>query len=419
MILSYGFFVLFTFFICVTSFTLIVRAWLTFKKDEEINFETPLVSIIVPAYNEEVGIVDSINSLLKQDYSNFEVIIIDDGSTDNTSGEVISNFKYHPKITFLMKDNGGKASALNFGASYAKGEYLMCIDGDTVLEKHALSTMMKYKKEDTDGLAAMVGIFNGLDIQNSSPIDPQVPKKISTRIQWLEYCRSYVAFRCSMKEKNVITVISGACGIISKNMFDKCGGYKEDQLGEDMELTMNIHSNGGKVQFIPETLAWTEAPRDIKSLGKQRLRWFRGSLQALTLHKNLLFGKNNFTFKWLLLPYIWVSDIFGVWIEFSAWLYTFYLLIIDAPMDWTNWAFIWGCIIIGHYINTSLVILFVKNKLEVPYKKMYRGFLLSLFEGVTYHFLYVFWLLKAHLQHIFKVSKKWNKLDRVGLNKVN
>ena len=417
MILAFGFFVIFTFFIFIVNFILIMRAWITHVDDEFVNENKPFISILVPAYNEEVGIIDSINSLLIQDYDNYEIIVIDDGSTDQTYEIVQQNFKDNPKIQLFTKLNNGKAEALNYGASKAKGEYFMCIDADTILVPHAVRTMIGKKKPNSDAVAAMVGINNEYIMMNNSPEKVFVPSKISTRMQWMEYCRSYVAFRCSMKDKNVITVISGACGLISREIFDKCGGYKKEQLGEDMELTMNIHTNGGTVQFLSETLAWTEAPNNIKDLGKQRVRWFRGALQAFLEHPKLMFSKGNFTFNWLLLPYIWISDVLGVWVEIAAWLTLAYIVVTDSFINWFVFIVIWILIMLGHYLNTILIVLFVKHRLEINYKNINRSLLMGLFEGVTYHFLYLYWLIKAHFQQIFRVRKKWNKLKRVGLKK--
>ena len=229
--------------------------------------------------------------------------------------------------------------------------------------------------------------------------------------------KSYVIYRCSTKDKNVVTVISGACGIISREIFDRCGGYKRGQLGEDMELTMNIHTVGGKVQFLAETLAWTEAPNNIKDLGKQRVRWFRGAFQALAEHKALNFKKGNFFFNFLMLPYTWLSGIFSVWVEVFTWIYCVSVILTsDNFVDMNSWLWLWILILIGHHLNTVLVITFAKKKLDVKYKKMSRVYISPFFEGVCFHFFYVYWLIKAHLQQFFGISKKWNKLKRNGIN---
>ena len=415
MIIAYIFFAVFTFFLFITNFSLIIRAWVTHKDDEWINEDKPLVSVLVPAYNESVGITDSVKSLLNQDYENFEIIIIDDGSSDDTYKKSVKNFGDNKKVRVFTQPNDGKGMALNLGVSKSKGEYLMCIDADTILVPHAISTMVGKKKEGVDAVAAMVGINNEYIMENGQPKEAFVPKKISTRMQWMEYARSYVTFRCSMKDKNVITVISGACGLISREMLDKTGGYKKGQLGEDMELTLNIHSCGGTVQFISETLAWTEAPKDIAGLGSQRVRWFRGAIQALIAQSNLMFRRDNSLFSWILLPYIWITDVFGVWVEVGAWLTLIYALVSGQYIEWNTFFFIWIAIMSGHYLNTILVLLFVRVKLEVKYKNTGRALRMGLFEGVTYHFLYLYWLLKSHIQQIFNASKNWNKLERTGL----
>jgi cellulose synthase/poly-beta-1,6-N-acetylglucosamine synthase-like glycosyltransferase len=416
MITIFGALTTFALFIFITDLLLILRAWAVHEKDEYVNKEKPFVSVLVPAYNESVGIVDSVKSLLDQDYDNYEIIIVDDGSTDDTYEKAMDAFGKNKLASVFTKENDGKGMALNFAADKAKGEYLMCLDADTILVPHAISTMIGKMKPDVDGVAAMVSISNDYKIVDGQPEEAYVSARTSTRQQWLEYCRTYVTYRCSLKNHNVITVISGACGIISREMFEKCGGYKKDQLGEDMELTMNIHTNGGKVQFISETLAWTEAPANIEELGKQRVRWFRGGIQALFKHKNLLFRRKNIVFSWFMLPYIWISGLVGIWVEIAASALTIYEIINGEHTEWASFMFLWVVILVGHHINSVLIVRFVKKKLEIDYKKINRGYFKTFFEGKVYHFIYAYWLLKAQMQQIFNTSKKWNKLKRVGIN---
>lgn len=405
------------FFIMAVNFLLIMRAFITFKKDNFVNKDKPLVSILVPAYNESVGICDSINSLLSQDYPNFEVVVVDDGSNDYTFEKVLKCFGEESKVRVFRKENEGKAMALNFATTKASGDFFMCIDADTILDPSTITKMIGKMKPDSDAVAAMVGIANEYTIKNGKPKNAFVPNSVVIKTQFLEYMKSYVIYRCSTKDKNVVTVISGACGIISREIFDKCGGYKKGQLGEDMELTMNIHTVGGKVQFLAETLAWTEAPNNIKDLGKQRVRWFRGALQALYKHKHLLFSKGNFFFNFVMLPYSWLSGVLSVWIEVFTWIYCVTLILGTSNIiDVNSWLWLWGVILLGHHINTILVIEFAKRKLDVDYKKMNRIYVSPFFEGIAFHFFYVYWLVKAHLQQLFGVSKKWNKLKRNGVN---
>ena len=415
--IGFGILTILAFFIMAVNFSLIMRAWITFKKDKFINKEKPLVSILVPAYNESVGILDSINALLNQDYDNYEIIVVDDGSSDDTFDKVNIVYGDELKVKSYKKENSGKATALNFAASKASGTLFMCIDADTILIPSTITTMVGKMKPESDAVAAMVGINNEFEMKDGKPVRVFIPKSVTVKTQWLEYMKSYVIYRCSTKKWNAVTVISGACGIISKEIFEKCGGYKKGQLGEDMELTMNIHTVGGKVQFLAETLAWTEAPSNIRDLGKQRVRWFRGAFQALAKHKHLLFSKGNFNFNWIMLPYVWLSGILSVWVELFTWIYCVSVILTSDFVEYNNWIWLWFLILLGHHINTILVIKFAKVKLEVKYKKLSRGYFMPFFEGIAFHFLYVYWLLKAHLQQIFGVSKKWNKLSRKGLIK--
>lgn len=410
----YQIFIIFTTLIYFVNFLLIIRAYMVHKVQDKVNDKTPFVSVLVPVYNEAVGVVDSIKSLLKQDYlvegvRNYEIVIVDDGSTDDTSQILQENFGEHPFVMILSKENGGKASALNMAAEHATGEMFVCIDGDTILAENAISTMVGKLQPDADAMAVMLGIHNGMT-PDQFLAKPTLPKGVVGKIQWLEYCKSYVIFRCSMMDKNAITVISGACGLIRREMFEKCGGYKEGQLGEDMELTMNIHSNGGKVQFLNETLAWTEAPQDVKSLGKQRVRWYRGALQSLIKHKNLLFRKKDKTLSWFLLPYIWASDVVGVWVEAISWVYLGWLLHNGITPEWYYFLFL-----VAYYFNTLMIMGFIKRNFTTSYKGIYKGLLLSTIEGIGYHFLFLYWSLKSHVLQLFGAKKKWNKLERRGV----
>lgn len=433
------FFVIFTCFVFIVNFILIARAYLTFKKDEVIDDSfKPSVSIIVPAFNEEVNIVESINSMLKQDYDNFNIIVVNDGSTDSTSEKVMTafnlieaieckddlkikdhkNFKevdsvyYGNKIILINKKNGGKADALNAGFCYTDAEWILSVDGDTLLEPNCLKTLTSKRKEDVDAIASMVGICNDNEIVEGRVVSRNVPKNFWAKVQWMEYNRSYMLLRNSLKDCNIVTVIPGACSFVSSKMIEKTRGYKHDHLGEDMEHTLNIHKQKGKIQFLSEVLSWTEAPNNVRDLGKQRVRWFRGALQSYSKYTSLLFKKENKALSWFLIPFIWVADIFGGWIELLGWVVAIFT-IVTSSYDYTFFIILWIFIVLLHYINFLMGLNFIKKKLHVA--NSYRGILFVAFiEGFTYHYLYVYWLLKAHILEIFRIKRNWNKLDRKG-----
>jgi cellulose synthase/poly-beta-1,6-N-acetylglucosamine synthase-like glycosyltransferase len=424
-------------FIFSINLILNIRGWILSSNDDVLyKHNNPSVSILVPAYNEEVNIVDSIKSSIKQNYENYDIIIINDGSTDETLSKLISEFnlenvKHNKKrsidnhnkvdsvynkgrITLLNKVNGGKADALNAGFAYSSSEYILSVDGDTLLKPNCISTLMSKKKPGVDAIASMVGICNDNEIIDGEVISPKIPKNFWARIQWMEYNRSYMLLRNSLRDKNCVTVIPGACSLVSSEMIEKTGGYKHNHLGEDMEHTLNIHKQGGKIQFLTEILSWTEAPDNMKDLSKQRIRWFRGALDSYSSYFSLIFRKENKVFNWFMLPYIWISDILGCWIELFGWIFAIYTILTNS-YDYIFFFILWTFIVILHYINFVIGLMFIKYRLKI-YDSYKSVFLITLVEGFSYHYLYIYWILKAHVLEFIGREKKWNKLERKGFD---
>lgn len=425
MLITFYIFTFFTLAVYITNLILILRAWYTHEEDKWVEESTPKVSIISPAYNEELNIVQSIKSISQQNYPDFDIIIVDDGSVDKTSDVLIDEFnlkEISPNvwengiIKLIQKENGGKASALNMGFGHSDAEYILSVDADTILNPDTIKTLIGKKRKNADAVTCIVGIVNENKIGSDYRLDnPTVPRNLVTRIQWIEYFKTYTMFRCSVKEFNSIVVMPGACALISSDMMRKTGGYKENTLGEDMELTLNIHRNGGNIQFISDVLAWTESPESLSNLGLQRVRWFRGLLQSMVSYRDLLFKKGNKLLS-LFMSFVWISDIFGAWVELLAWVVLGVMLLFDMYIDWNYLLILWGSLLSLYYINFLLVIGFLKHKLSPGRKtnKLYRFPLLALFEGVSYHFLYLFWSLKAHTRELLSLENEWNRVKRLG-----
>ena len=438
-------FVIFTLTVFVVNFGLILRSFYIYKEDKPQRViakgKAPKVSILVPAYNEELNIIGSIESMLEQDYENFDIIVINDGSSDDTLERVRKHFKLkkadkkrsrksyvnnHKKvlsiykndiITLIDKENGGKGDALNAGYAYSNAEWLLGVDGDTLLEPHAITTYILKRKEDVEAMSSMVGIINGNEVEESKISARKVPNSFWTRVQWMEYNRSYSLMRHSVKDKDILTVIPGCCSLISRNMIEKTGGYKHNHLGEDMEITLNIHKCKGKTQFISETLSWTEAPESLKDLAKQRIRWFRGALQAFIQHRSLLFNRDKKVLGFFILPLVWIVDIFGAWIELLGWILAIYT-IVTTSYDYTLFIMLWCFIVACHFTNTVLGIIFMEKNLN-KVKNKRRIIPIALIEGFTFHYLYVYWIIKAHILELFKFKRKWNQVKRKGLIEQN
>jgi len=263
-------------------FLLGVMAVVQFRKkktDPAIAGTLPLkkVSIIVPAYNEEVNAVKTVNNLLQQDYPGIEIIFVDDGSKDSTYKTVSDAFKNNDRVHVLTKQNGGKASALNYGIGYSKSEFVVCIDADTQLMQDAVSRMMKYFADEKVG-----AIAGNVKVGNN--------KNILTQWQSIEYTTAQNFDRRAYDLINAITVVPGAIGAFKKQAIEKAGGFATDTLAEDCDLTIRILRNGYIVRNCVEAIAVTEAPETLVQFMKQRFRWSYGIMQSFWKNRDACFN---------------------------------------------------------------------------------------------------------------------------------
>jgi cellulose synthase/poly-beta-1,6-N-acetylglucosamine synthase-like glycosyltransferase/peptidoglycan/xylan/chitin deacetylase (PgdA/CDA1 family)/spore germination protein YaaH len=256
----------------------------------------PPVSIIVPGYNEEVTAIKTIQSLLSLDYPSIEIIFVDDGSKDKTYELVNNAYGNHPLVQVLTKPNGGKASALNFGISHAKSEFVVCIDADTQLKKDAIYHLMIYFTDKEIGaVAGTVKVGNETNI--------------ITRWQSIEYITAQNMDRRAFDLVNSITVVPGAIGAFRKAAIYKAGGFTYDTLAEDCDLTMRILKQGYIVRNADQAIAYTEAPETVNGLLKQRFRWSFGVMQSFWKNRDALFNRKYKFFGMLGMPNILIFQI--------------------------------------------------------------------------------------------------------------
>lgn len=273
-------------------------AWKQHNKESKRVFapltaDVPLVSILVPAYNEEVNAVNSLNNLLRCDYPNFNIIFVDDGSKDNTFQNVDAAFSNHDKVKVFTKPNGGKASALNYGISKTNAEYVVCIDADTKLKPDAVRLLMQHflSGNNTLKVAAVAG-------------NVKVGNQVNTITNWqnIEYITSQNFDRVAFAYINAITVVPGAIGAFKKAALIEAGGFTTDTLAEDCDLTIRLLRLGYIVENENKAIAMTEAPETIPQFLKQRLRWSFGVMQTFWKHRDALFNTNYKSLGWLALP---------------------------------------------------------------------------------------------------------------------
>lgn len=251
----------------------------------------PMVSIIVPAYNEEINACRTVTSLLQQDYPNLQVVFIDDGSTDDTFKKVQEEFANTANVQVYTKPNGGKASALNFGINIANSDFVVCIDADTQLKQDAVSQLMKKFTDDSIGaVAGNVKVGNEVNL--------------ITRWQSIEYITSQNFDRRAFELLNCITVIPGAIGAFRKEAVLKAGAFTTDTLAEDCDLTMRLHRNGYRIANCNAAISYTEAPETMRQFMKQRFRWSFGVMQSFWKHRDAVFNPKYKNFGMIALPNI-------------------------------------------------------------------------------------------------------------------
>ncbi len=317
------------------------------------------ISIIVPAYNEEITVVDTVRSLLTLEYRAYEIIVVDDGSKDRTSEVLAKAFDMHlvhrpirrqvdcqreeyvyetraqkVPLTLIRKKNGGKADSLNMGINAANFPYFICMDADSVLQYDSLRRIVQPVLADGNVVAVggIVRISNDVELENGRVKRYRLPRNILAFMQVLEYDRSFLASRILFDRFNGSLIISGAFGLFKKSTVIAVGGYDRKTLGEDMELVVKLHeyctSNSipYSIRYASDAICWTQAPERLRDLCKQRRRWHLGLFQSMYKHRTMFsnhrFGAVSFVSYLYFLIYELLSpfiEIFGVCTMALAW----------------------------------------------------------------------------------------------------
>ncbi|MBS1809311.1 MAG: glycosyltransferase [Acidobacteria bacterium] len=257
----------------------------------------PKVSIIVPAYNEEKVVNMTIHSLLASNYQNFDIIVVDDGSSDTTYQRVLDEFGSHPQVRVFTKPNGGKSRALNFGIAQTDAEIIFGLDADTIFSLDAIGKMVRHFYDPRIGaVAGNAKVGNRLNLL--------------TNWQALEYITSQNLDRRAFDALNCITVVPGAIGAWRRDLVLQAGGFAHETLAEDADLTLAILRMGYEISYEPEAVALTEAPDTVRGFLKQRFRWMFGTLQAAWKHIDTLFRPKYGALGWFAIPNVLLFQIF-------------------------------------------------------------------------------------------------------------
>ncbi|GAB3203918.1 cellulose synthase/poly-beta-1,6-N-acetylglucosamine synthase-like glycosyltransferase [Pontibacter aydingkolensis] len=410
---------------------------------------SPSVSLIAPAYNESMTIVDNVRSLLALHYNNYEVIIVNDGSKDNTLALLIEAYElekidllpdnqvktkpirgiykaknpaYH-KLVVVDKENGGKADALNVGINVSSNKLIACIDVDCVLESDSLLKLVKpFMEEKTPVIATggVIRIANSCVVEDGRLVKVEVPDKFIPRVQVLEYFRAFLMGRMAWAHVNGLLLISGAFGMFDKATVIKAGGYNHNTVGEDMELLVRMRrmlyeeKKPCKVAFIPDPLCWTEAPQTWDILKKQRNRWTRGTAETLLLHRKMILNKRYGILGLVSLPMWVLFEWLAPLIEFLGLLF----FIILAILGYANWLYFFSFLglVYSFAIMVSVFAILFEERSYQQYKRpghMLKLVLTALLEPFLYHPVTVWAAVKGNYD-LITGKKSWGEMTRAG-----
>lgn len=411
----------------------------------------PPMSMLSPAYNEEMGIVESTKALLALKYPKLEVIVINDGSTDSTLECLIKAFELkpsyrifqeviphkpirgiyrsasYPNLVVVDKENGGsKADAMNAGINVSRSPLFCAMDSDSIIESDALLRIVQ-PFVDQPGRTVAVGgsvrVVNSCRVSSGRVVEVRTPKSLVALFQVLEYMRAYAVGRVAWSELKTLTLISGAFGVFRRDVVVNVGGYATDTVGEDLELVLKMHAYllerkvKYNIVFLPEPLCWTEVPETLAVLKRQRTRWQMGALEVFFKHRRMFLNPRYGRIGMLGMGHIFLADVIGPLAEMLG-----YILI---PFFWWTgvlnieymWALLALVFLAGTFFSMGSMLLAELDIRRYPrIKDLLRLALAALIENLGYRQLNGLWRLRGWWKFLRKDSV-WEPMPRVGFKR--
>ncbi|WP_426327689.1 glycosyltransferase [Pedobacter sp. R-06] len=415
--------------------------------------QAPSISILAPAYNEGANIIENVRSLLSINYTNLEVIIINDGSKDDSLSKLIEVYDLYKadffvngqietkevrgvyrsrkivyrKLIVVDKQNGGKADALNVGINVSSNDYIVCIDVDCILEQDAILKLAKPFLENTKkrviATGGVIRIANSCIVENGRLLKVRLPRQFLPRVQTLEYIRAFLLGRMAWSRLNGLLLISGAFGAFDKEIVVKCGGYNHKTVGEDMELVVRMRRYmeekgiAHKVSFIPDPLCWTEAPSTFKILGRQRNRWTRGTIETLQMHKVMFFNPKYRLLGMISYPYWFFFEFLAPLVEFFG----FIAFIVFAGFGLIQWSFFLGLLLFifsfGFLYSVFAILMEVLTYNQYKTNRNLLLLILTAFlEPLIFHPFVVWSAIKGNID-LLRKKNSWGEMTRKGFTK--
>jgi len=408
------------------------------------NLELP-VTLIIPAYNEEATVAATVRSLLQLNYSHFEIVVVNDGSSDRTLDVLKESFALrqfpevvrrrlateplrgvyrsatHPELKVIDKHNGGKADALNAGINVAQYPLFCALDADGVLRPDSLRGITRPFQDDPNTVAAggIIRIANGCDVVNGWLVRTGLPRNPLALLQVVEYCRAFLFGRLGWNPVNGLLVVSGAFGVFHKETVIEAGGYRRNTIGEDMELVVRLHrvlSREGRpyrIVFAPEPVCWTEAPESLVSLRSQRVRWQRGLCESLWLNARLLFSRRGGWAGWVAFPFALIFECLSPVVEGLSWIY-FGGGFLAGYVDW-HFALAFLVVNIGFGTLLSASALLLDEVSHHTYPRQSQIFVLlaaAVAENLGYRQITLYWRFLGLVQWLSGSKPSWGEMAR-------
>ncbi|MGB5131466.1 MAG: glycosyltransferase [Steroidobacteraceae bacterium] len=403
------------------------------------------VSLIVPAYNEAATIASSIRALLQLHYQHFEVIVVNDGSSDDTLAIITKEFELQPfpeayrvqiktqpvrgiyrsvtqpNLRVIDKENGGKADTINAGINAARHAVFYAGDADSVLEPHSLEHVVRPFLEDPHTVACggTVRIVNGCTVRGGFLERVALPRNPLALFQVVEYLRAFLAGRLGWSSVNALLIVSGAFGVFHRETVVEAGGFRADVIGEDMELIVRLHRRLSarrtryRVTFVPDPVCWTEAPEDLATLARQRKRWHRGLAESLWHNRGLCFARGSGAAGWIAFPFFVLFELLSPVVEIGGYVvmlvaYAFGQLSAESLL-----AFITAAFALGVMLSTSALLLEELSFRTYPKARhLLTLFLVSVLENFGYRQINAFWRLQALFGWLAGREIKWGVMKR-------
>ncbi len=423
------------------------RATLLWRRYSDV---APPVALVVPAYNEEMNVVESVRSLLSMEYPAYEVIVVNDGSRDATLDRLIEAYQLHlvtrpyeealshapvratyasqfsNRLFVVDKENGGKADAQNAGINVSRAPLFCVIDADLILEPDALLRAVHPFIDDpvrTIAVGGTIRIANGSEVSGGRVSNVRLPRKLLPLLQIVEYLRAFLMARLAWSRINSLMLVSGAFGIFRRREAVEVGGFTKGSMGEDLDFIVKLHRHmrdnrrDYRIEFIPEPVCWTEAPESLDVLGKQRSRWQRGSLEVFFRYRSMLFNPRYGRIGFLGFGHILLVDVIGPIIEVLGYILmpVFWLLgilAIDYLLAFTALVFVYGVFI----SVMSLILEEVELRRFPRARDLVILTLAAVLENFGYRQINNYWRIKGMWQYA-RGGTGWGQMTRKGFAK--